>query len=72
MPIPLIENHQNADGLITLPKALRPYMNGRERIPRVTRLPHRNRNWAALSEIRVGNKGPRDGPSLCKLSFLRG
>jgi seryl-tRNA synthetase len=30
--IPLIENHQNADGSITLPKALRPYMNGRERI----------------------------------------
>jgi seryl-tRNA synthetase len=28
--IPLLENHQNADGSITLPKALVPYMNGRE------------------------------------------
>lgn len=28
--IPLIENHQNADGSITLPKALVPYMNGIE------------------------------------------
>jgi seryl-tRNA synthetase len=28
--IPLIENHQNADGSITLPKALRPYLFGRE------------------------------------------
>ena len=27
--IPLLENHQNADGSITLPKALVPYMNGR-------------------------------------------
>ena len=26
--IPLVENHQNADGSITLPKALVPYMNG--------------------------------------------
>ena len=26
--IPLLENHQNADGSITLPKALVPYMNG--------------------------------------------
>ena len=28
--IPLLENHQNADGSITLPKALVPYMNGIE------------------------------------------
>jgi seryl-tRNA synthetase len=28
--IPLLENHQNEDGSITLPKALVPYMNGRE------------------------------------------
>lgn len=28
--IPLLENHQNADGSITLPKALLPYMNGVE------------------------------------------
>jgi seryl-tRNA synthetase len=27
--IPLLENHQNADGSITLPKAVVPYMNGR-------------------------------------------
>ena len=30
--IPLLENHQNADGSITIPKALRPYMGGRDRI----------------------------------------
>lgn len=30
--IPLLENHQNADGSVTIPKALRPYMGGRERI----------------------------------------
>jgi seryl-tRNA synthetase len=28
--IPLLENHQNADGSVTLPKALVPYMNGLE------------------------------------------
>ena len=28
--IPLLENHQNADGSIAIPKALRPYMRGRE------------------------------------------
>lgn len=28
--IPLLENHQNADGSISLPPALRPYMNGLE------------------------------------------
>lgn len=30
--IPLIENHQNADGTVTLPDALRPYFGGRETI----------------------------------------
>ena len=30
--IPLLENHQNADGSIAIPKALRPYMDGREKI----------------------------------------
>ncbi len=30
--IPLIELNQNADGSITIPEALRPYMNNRERI----------------------------------------
>jgi seryl-tRNA synthetase len=30
--IPLLENHQNADGSVTLPKALVPYMNGRDRL----------------------------------------
>jgi seryl-tRNA synthetase len=30
--IPLLENHQNSDGSVTLPKALRPYMLGRERL----------------------------------------
>ena len=30
--IPLMENHQNADGSISIPKVLRPYMSGRERI----------------------------------------
>jgi seryl-tRNA synthetase len=30
--IPLLENHQNADGSVTLPKAVRPYMHGRERL----------------------------------------
>ena len=30
--IPIIEMHQNEDGTITIPTALRPYMNGRERI----------------------------------------
>ena len=28
--IPLMENHQNQDGTITIPKALRPYMGGQE------------------------------------------
>ena len=28
--IPLLENHQNVDGSVTLPKALVPYMNGVE------------------------------------------
>ncbi len=30
--IPLVENHQNEDGSITLPKALRPYLFGREKL----------------------------------------
>jgi seryl-tRNA synthetase len=30
--IPLLENHQNEDGSVTIPQALRPYMNGMERI----------------------------------------
>ncbi|MBP9771602.1 MAG: serine--tRNA ligase, partial [Candidatus Pacebacteria bacterium] len=30
--IAIIENYQNADGSITIPEALRPYMGGRERI----------------------------------------
>jgi seryl-tRNA synthetase len=30
--IPILELYQNADGSITIPKALRPYMGGRERI----------------------------------------
>ncbi len=30
--IPIIEMYQNADGSITVPEALRPYMNGQERI----------------------------------------
>jgi seryl-tRNA synthetase len=30
--IPLLENHQNADGSVTLPTALVPYMNGIERL----------------------------------------
>jgi seryl-tRNA synthetase len=34
--IPILELNQNADGSITIPPALRPYMNGRERIERQT------------------------------------
>jgi len=30
--IPILENYQNADGTVTVPKALRPYMGGREQI----------------------------------------
>ncbi|WP_256760045.1 serine--tRNA ligase [Cohnella sp. WQ 127256] len=30
--IPLLENHQQEDGSIRIPEALRPYMNGRERL----------------------------------------
>lgn len=30
--IPFLENHQNADGSIAIPKALQPYMNGCEKI----------------------------------------
>ncbi|MCL2449729.1 MAG: serine--tRNA ligase, partial [Polyangiaceae bacterium] len=32
--IPLLENHQNADGSVTLPRALVPYMGSRERLVR--------------------------------------
>ena len=30
--IPILELYQNADGTVTIPQALRPYMGGRERI----------------------------------------
>jgi seryl-tRNA synthetase len=30
--IPILENFQNADGSVTVPEALRPYLNGRDRI----------------------------------------
>jgi seryl-tRNA synthetase len=30
--IPILENYQNADGSVTIPEVLRPYMGGRERI----------------------------------------
>lgn len=30
--IPILENHQNADGTVTVPEALRPYLGGQERI----------------------------------------
>ena len=30
--IPLLENHQNSDGSVTIPKALRPYMGGQDAI----------------------------------------
>lgn len=30
--IPILENYQNADGSVTIPEALRTYMNGRERV----------------------------------------
>ena len=30
--IPVLENYQNADGSVTVPEVLRPYLNGRERI----------------------------------------
>jgi seryl-tRNA synthetase len=32
--IPILENYQNADGSVTIPPVLRPYLNGRERIER--------------------------------------
>jgi seryl-tRNA synthetase len=32
--IPILENYQNADGTVTIPEVLRPYMGGRERIER--------------------------------------
>jgi seryl-tRNA synthetase len=27
-----LEQHQNADGSVTIPEALRPYMNGQEKL----------------------------------------
>lgn len=30
--IPILENYQNADGSVTIPEILRPYLNGRDRI----------------------------------------
>ena len=30
--IPILENYQNADGSVTVPEALRPYMNGQDRV----------------------------------------
>jgi len=30
--IPILENYQNADGTVTIPEALRPYMHGKDRI----------------------------------------
>ena len=30
--IPILENWQNADGTVTVPDALRPYLHGRDRI----------------------------------------
>ena len=36
--IPLMELYQNADGSITIPKVLRPYMNGKEQIGLVKRI----------------------------------
>ena len=32
--IPILENYQNADGSVTIPPALRPYVGGQERIER--------------------------------------
>ena len=32
--IPLLEIYQNADGSVTIPQVLRPYMNGQEKITR--------------------------------------
>ena len=30
--VALLEQHQNADGSVTIPEAIRPYMNGQERL----------------------------------------
>jgi seryl-tRNA synthetase len=30
--IPILEMHQNADGTVTVPAPLRPYLNGQEKI----------------------------------------
>jgi seryl-tRNA synthetase len=31
--VPLLENHQRADGSVRVPAALRPYLGGREQLP---------------------------------------
>ncbi|HEX4797404.1 MAG TPA: serine--tRNA ligase [Humisphaera sp.] len=35
--IPILENYQNADGTVTIPEALRKYLNGREKIEKAER-----------------------------------
>lgn len=35
--IPLLENHQNADGSVNIPEALRPYMGGRKKIQQINK-----------------------------------
>jgi seryl-tRNA synthetase len=30
--VALLEQHQNADGSVTIPEVLRPYMNGQEKL----------------------------------------
>jgi len=32
MIVAILENHQNADGSVTVPAALRPYLGGREKL----------------------------------------
>jgi seryl-tRNA synthetase len=32
--VAILENYQNADGSVTIPEALRPYMGGAEKITR--------------------------------------
>ena len=34
--VAILETHQNADGSVTIPVALRPYMQGRERLEPVS------------------------------------
>ena len=35
--VAVLENYQNADGSVTIPEALRPYMNGKEKIVPATK-----------------------------------